>query len=43
VKMVTESFTNLAHAGRFGWKDDHATLRGFPGDCLTERNGHHKP
>ena len=43
VKMVTESFTNVAHAGRFGWKDDHATLRGFPGDCLTEPNGHHKP
>jgi hypothetical protein len=39
VKMVTESFTNVAHVGRFGWKDDHATLRGFAGDAYLNEMG----
>ena len=30
-KMVTENFLKVAHVGRFGWKDDHAFLRGVLG------------
>src|ERR1700730_9141290 len=39
VKMVTESFTTVAFAGGFGWKDDHATLRGFSGDAYLNEMG----
>jgi len=39
VKMVTENFTNLAHVGRFGWKDDHSSLRGFSGDAYLNEMG----
>lgn len=39
VKMVTENFTNMAHVGRFGWKNDHATLRGFSGDAYLNEMG----
>jgi Di-haem oxidoreductase, putative peroxidase len=39
VKMVTENFTNVAHVGRFGWKDDHASLRGFSGDAYLNEMG----
>jgi hypothetical protein len=39
VKMVTENFTKVAHVGRFGWKDDHASLRGFSGDAYLNENG----
>ena len=37
--MVTENFTNVAHVGRFGWKDDHASLRGFSGDAYLNEMG----
>jgi hypothetical protein len=39
VKMVTETFLNTAHVGRFGWKDDHAFLRGFAGDAYLNEMG----
>jgi mono/diheme cytochrome c family protein len=39
VKMVTENFSNVAHVGRFGWKDDHASLRGFAGDAYLNEMG----
>ncbi len=39
VKMVTENFTTTAHVGRFGWKDDHASLRGFSGDAYLNEMG----
>ena len=39
VKMVTENFTTTAHVGRFGWKDDHAFLRGFSGDAYLNEIG----
>ena len=39
VKFVTENFLNTAHVGRFGWKDDHATLRGFAGDAYLNEMG----
>jgi len=39
VKMVTENFASVAHVGRFGWKDDHATLRGFSGDAYLNEMG----
>jgi len=39
VKRVTENFTKVAHVGRFGWKDDHASLRGFSGDAYLNENG----
>ena len=39
VKMVTENFLSAAHVGRFGWKDDHATLRGFAGDAYLNEMG----
>jgi hypothetical protein len=39
VKMVTENFTKVTHVGRFGWKDDHASLRGFSGDAYLNENG----
>jgi len=39
VKMVTENFTKVAHVGRFGWKDDHASLRAFSGDAYLNENG----
>jgi len=39
VKMVTENFITVAHVGRFGWKDDHATLRGFAGDAYLNEMG----
>jgi len=39
VKMVTESFENTPRVGRFGWKDDHATLRGFAGDAYLNEMG----
>lgn len=39
VKMVTENFTHVAHVGRFGWKDDHASLRGFSGDAYLNEMG----
>jgi Di-haem oxidoreductase, putative peroxidase len=39
VKMVTENFTSVAHVGRFGWKDDHASLRGFSGDAYLNEIG----
>jgi CxxC motif-containing protein (DUF1111 family) len=39
VKMVTENFLQTAHVGRFGWKDDHAFLRGFSGDAYLNEMG----
>jgi mono/diheme cytochrome c family protein len=39
VKMVTENFTHVAHVGRFGWKDDHSSLRGFSGDAYLNEMG----
>jgi hypothetical protein len=39
VKMVTENFSNVAHVGRFGWKDDHSSLRGFAGDAYLNEMG----
>jgi hypothetical protein len=39
VKMVTENFLSTAHVGRFGWKDDHAFLRGFAGDAYLKEMG----
>ena len=39
VKMVTENFTKVAHVGRFGWKNDHALLRGFAGDAYLNEMG----
>ena len=39
VKMVTENFTSVAHVGRFGWKDDHASLRAFSGDAYLNEMG----
>ena len=39
VKMVTENFTSVAHVGRFGWKDDHSSLRGFSGDAYLNEMG----
>src|SRR6266436_6162730 len=39
VKMVTENFTKVAHVGRFGWKDVHASLRGFSGDAYLNEMG----
>jgi hypothetical protein len=39
VKRVTENFTKVAHVGRFGWKDEHASLRGFSGDAYLNENG----
>jgi len=39
VKMVTEGFTSVAHVGRFGWKDDHASIRGFSGDAYLNEMG----
>jgi Di-haem oxidoreductase, putative peroxidase len=39
VKMVTENFLSTAHVGRFGWKDDHAFLRGFSGDAYLNEMG----
>lgn len=39
VKKVTEKFTTIAHVGRFGWKDDHAFLRGFSGDAYLNEIG----
>jgi CxxC motif-containing protein (DUF1111 family) len=39
VKMVTENFIQTAHVGRFGWKDDHAFLRGFSGDAYLNEMG----
>ncbi|MFZ0677170.1 di-heme oxidoredictase family protein [Candidatus Binatus sp.] len=39
VKMVTENFLNTAHVGRFGWKNDHALLRGFAGDAYLNEMG----
>jgi hypothetical protein len=38
-KMVTENFLKVAHVGRFGWKDDHAFLRGFSGDAYLNEIG----
>ncbi|MGD0119002.1 MAG: di-heme oxidoredictase family protein [Candidatus Binatus sp.] len=38
-KMVTENFLTTAHVGRFGWKDDHAFLRGFAGDAYLNEMG----
>jgi len=43
VKMVTENFTQTAHVGRFGWKDDHAFLRGFSGDAYLNEMGISNP
>jgi hypothetical protein len=39
IKMVTENFLSTAHVGRFGWKDDHAFLRGFSGDAYLNEMG----
>jgi hypothetical protein len=39
LKMVTENFTTVPHVGRFGWKDDHAMLRGFAGDAYLNEMG----
>ena len=39
VKMVTENFSTVAHVGRFGWKDDHSSLRGFSGDAYLNEMG----
>ena len=42
VKMVIEDFANVPrvpHVGRFGWKDDHAALRGFAGDAYLNEMG----
>src|SRR5216683_4435755 len=40
-KMVTEVGTTPPppRVGRFGWKDDHASLRGFSGDAYLNENG----
>ena len=40
-KMVTEVGTPTPppRVGRFGWKDDHATLRGFSGDAYLNEIG----
>ncbi len=43
VKMVTENFTVVPHVGRFGWKDDHALLRGFAGDAYLNEIGSTNP
>jgi hypothetical protein len=43
VKMVTENFLGTAHVGRFGWKDDHAFLRGFAGDAYLNEMGISNP
>ncbi|HUO03958.1 MAG TPA: di-heme oxidoredictase family protein [Candidatus Binataceae bacterium] len=43
VKMVTENFLQAPHAGRFGWKDDHAFLRGFAGDAYLNEMGISNP
>jgi hypothetical protein len=37
VKLVTEG--NVTRVGRFGWKDDHATLRGFASDAYLNEIG----
>jgi CxxC motif-containing protein (DUF1111 family) len=37
VKFVTED--GPPRVGRFGWKDDHATLRGFAGDAYLNEMG----
>jgi CxxC motif-containing protein (DUF1111 family) len=42
-KMVTENFLETAHVGRFGWKDDHAFLRGFAGDASLNEMGISNP
>ena len=42
-KMVTENFLSTAHVGRFGWKDDHAFLRGFSGDAYLNEMGISNP
>jgi CxxC motif-containing protein (DUF1111 family) len=39
VKLVTENFATDPHVGRFGWKDDHAVLRGFAGDAYLNEMG----
>ena len=39
IKMVTENFAKTAHVGRFGWKDDHSSLRGFSGDAYLNEMG----
>ena len=43
VKMVTENFLSTAHVGRFGWKNDHAFLRGFAGDAYLNEMGISNP
>jgi hypothetical protein len=42
-KMVSENFLHTAHVGRFGWKDDHAFLRGFSGDAYLNEMGISNP
>lgn len=37
IKLVTEQ--GATRVGRFGWKDDHATLRGFSGDAYLNEVG----
>ena len=37
--MVTENVLTTPHVGRFGWKDDHAFLRGFSGDAYLNEMG----
>ncbi len=39
VKMVSEIGTPTPRVGRFGWKDDHATLRGFAADAYLNEIG----
>jgi Di-haem oxidoreductase, putative peroxidase len=38
-KFVTEVGSSQSRVGRFGWKDDHATLRGFAGDAYLNEMG----
>ena len=38
-KFVTEAGSSQSRVGRFGWKDDHASLRGFAGDAYLNEMG----
>jgi CxxC motif-containing protein (DUF1111 family) len=43
IKMVAENFTDAKHVGRFGWKDDHFSLRAFSGDAYLNEMGVSNP
>jgi CxxC motif-containing protein (DUF1111 family) len=43
IKMVTENFSDAKHVGRFGWKDDHFSLRAFSGDAYLNEMGVSNP